>query len=153
MALPSRLSMPITMVLIPATPGLQPMKRLYLLLASYFSVSRNPRSKSRSYAVSESSCSVDNRVYNTLLLGSMQHRASKHFMGQGVLCTYLPDTLPFKEETFDLIWSEGAIYNTCFEKGLNEWKKFIKRNGYITVTDSTWLTDSRLKEIEDFCNS
>lgn len=37
------------------------------------------------------------------------------------------DNLPFKEEELDLIWSEGAIYNIGFEKGLNEWRKFLKK--------------------------
>ena len=33
------------------------------------------------------------------------------------------DNLPFGEEELDLIWSEGAIYNIGFERGLNEWRK------------------------------
>ena len=33
------------------------------------------------------------------------------------------DALPFQEEELDLIWSEGAIYNIGFERGMNEWKK------------------------------
>lgn len=57
---------------------------------------------------------------------------------------------PFEEETFDLIWSEGAIYNIGFEKGLREWNRFIRKNGYIAVTESTWLTDSSPAEIENF---
>ena len=37
------------------------------------------------------------------------------------------DNLPFQNEEFDLIWSEGAIANICFEKGLNHWKtQFLK---------------------------
>lgn len=29
------------------------------------------------------------------------------------------EELPFEEEEFDVIWSEGAIYNFGFEKGVN----------------------------------
>lgn len=36
------------------------------------------------------------------------------------------DALPFEEEELDLIWSEGAIYNIGFERGLNEWRKYLK---------------------------
>jgi len=36
------------------------------------------------------------------------------------------ESLPFQEEEFDLIWSEGSIYNIGFERGLNEWRKFLK---------------------------
>lgn len=34
------------------------------------------------------------------------------------------DSLPFQNEESDLIWSEGAIYNIGFERGLNEWRKY-----------------------------
>lgn len=37
------------------------------------------------------------------------------------------DKLPFEKEKFDLIWSEGSIYNIGFEKGLKSWKKFLKK--------------------------
>jgi ubiquinone/menaquinone biosynthesis C-methylase UbiE len=37
------------------------------------------------------------------------------------------DNLPFQNEELDLIWSEGAIYNIGFERGLNEWYKFLKK--------------------------
>ena len=30
------------------------------------------------------------------------------------------EDLPFKSEEFDVVWSEGAIYNVGFEKGINE---------------------------------
>jgi ubiquinone/menaquinone biosynthesis C-methylase UbiE len=43
------------------------------------------------------------------------------------------DKLPFQNEEYDLIWSEGAIYNIGFEKGLKEWRKFLKKGGYIAV--------------------
>lgn len=47
--------------------------------------------------------------------------------------------LPFPEGRFDLIWSEGAIYNMGFENGLRTWRKFLKPGGYITVSDAVWL--------------
>ena len=58
--------------------------------------------------------------------------------------------LPFEEEQFDLIWSEGAISHTGFEKGMKEWRKFIKPGGYIGVSEATWFTNERPKEIHDF---
>ncbi|KAA6307772.1 Demethylrebeccamycin-D-glucose O-methyltransferase, partial [termite gut metagenome] len=60
------------------------------------------------------------------------------------------DNLPFQNGEFDLIWSEGAIYNIGFERGLNEWRKFLKPGGYIAVTEASWFTGERTKEIEDF---
>jgi len=60
------------------------------------------------------------------------------------------ENLPFQEEELDLIWSEGAIYNIGFERGLNEWKKFLKQGGYIAVTENTWFSEDRPAEIQDF---
>lgn len=60
------------------------------------------------------------------------------------------DNLPFQNEELDLIWSEGAIYNIGFERGLNEWRKYLKPGGYIAVSESSWFTDERPAEINDF---
>jgi SAM-dependent methyltransferase len=60
------------------------------------------------------------------------------------------DRLPFESEALDLIWSEGAIYNIGFERGLNEWRNFLKTGGYIAVSEASWFTEERPKEIEDF---
>lgn len=63
------------------------------------------------------------------------------------------DALEFEEESLDLIWSEGAIYNIGFERGLKEWKRFLKPGGYIAVSEISWLTDERPAEINDFWNA
>ncbi|AEE15606.1 class I SAM-dependent methyltransferase [Treponema brennaborense] len=63
------------------------------------------------------------------------------------------DKLDFEPESLDLIWSEGAIYNIGFERGVNEWKRFLKPGGYLAVTEATWLTDERPAEIEAFWNN
>ena len=60
------------------------------------------------------------------------------------------DNLPFQEEELDLMWSEGAIYNIGFERGLNEWRKFLKPGGYVAVSEGSWFTDERPSEIEEF---
>lgn len=63
------------------------------------------------------------------------------------------DALPFNKEELDLIWSEGAIYNIGFERGLTEWKAYLKTGGYVAVTEATWFTPERPAEIEDFWNA
>jgi len=60
------------------------------------------------------------------------------------------ENLPFGQEEFDLIWSEGAIYHIGFERGLKEWRKFLKKGGYIAVSENTWFTDERPEEIQEF---
>jgi len=60
------------------------------------------------------------------------------------------DNLPFRDEELDLIWSEGAIYNIGFERGLNEWRRLLKKGGYIAVSESSWFTEERPEEISRF---
>jgi SAM-dependent methyltransferase len=60
------------------------------------------------------------------------------------------DDLPFQKEELDLIWSEGAIYNIGFERGLSEWREYLKKDGYVAVTEACWFTEKRPKEINDF---
>lgn len=60
------------------------------------------------------------------------------------------DNLPFQDEELDLIWSEGAIYNIGFERGLTEWRRFLKKGGYVAVTEASWFTPERPAEIEQF---
>lgn len=47
----------------------------------------------------------------------------------------------FEEESFDIVWSEGAIYIIGFDKGLVEWKRFLKPDGFMALTEISWLTD------------
>lgn len=63
------------------------------------------------------------------------------------------DNLPFESGEFDIIWSEGAIYNMGFEKGIQNWKKFLKHGGYLALSEITWTTNSRPEEIESFWTS
>lgn len=60
------------------------------------------------------------------------------------------DNLQFGDEELDLIWSEGAIYNIGFERGLTEWRRFLKTDGYLAVTEASWFTEKRPDEIEKF---
>ncbi|MDD2346530.1 MAG: class I SAM-dependent methyltransferase [Bacteroidales bacterium] len=60
------------------------------------------------------------------------------------------ENLPFQEAELDLIWSEGSIYNIGFERGLIEWRKFLKIGGYVAVTENTWFSEERPNEIQEF---
>lgn len=60
------------------------------------------------------------------------------------------DCLPFQDEELDLIWSEGAIYTMGFEKGINEWRRYIKQQGYLAVSEASWFTGHRPEEIDAF---
>lgn len=59
----------------------------------------------------------------------------------------------FSENELDLIWAEGSIYNIGFEEGLTHWRKFLKPQHYVAVSEATWFTSERPKEVEEFWNS
>ncbi len=46
--------------------------------------------------------------------------------------------MDFPDETFDIIWSEGSIHIIGFEKGLGEWRRFVKPEGFVVVHETTW---------------
>jgi ubiquinone/menaquinone biosynthesis C-methylase UbiE len=56
------------------------------------------------------------------------------------------DKLDFQLNELDLIWSEGAIYNIGFEKGMNYWNKFLKKGGYVAITEASWLRKNGQKK-------
>lgn len=77
--------------------------------------------------------------------------AKKHNYGErvkGVAGTM--DDLPFNDEELDLIWSEGAIYNIGFERGLIEWRKYLKRGGFIAVSEVSWFIEERPDELNRY---
>lgn len=59
------------------------------------------------------------------------------------------DKLPFAEEEFDIIWSEGAIYNIGFQNGVAGWRPYLKAGGMLVVSEITWLADHRPRELQD----
>ncbi len=58
--------------------------------------------------------------------------------------------LEFEKASIDLIWSEGAIYIIGFENGLREWKPFLKRGGYIAITELSWIKADPPAEVRSF---
>ncbi|MCP4708166.1 MAG: class I SAM-dependent methyltransferase, partial [Planctomycetes bacterium] len=60
------------------------------------------------------------------------------------------DTLPFSDEKFDVIWSEGAIYNMGFEAGVSAWNRFLKPGGKLIVSEITWLTATRPLDLQSY---
>jgi SAM-dependent methyltransferase len=63
------------------------------------------------------------------------------------------DALPFDKGQFDLIWSEGAIFIVGFEQGLKLWKPFLKKGGYMVVSDADWFEPNSPKELTDWWES
>ncbi|MEH6306802.1 class I SAM-dependent methyltransferase [Olivibacter sp. CPCC 100613] len=60
------------------------------------------------------------------------------------------EDLPFQKEFFDVIWSEGAIYHIGFEKGLRQWRELLKRRGYLVVSEISWMSKERPRDLTDY---
>jgi len=60
--------------------------------------------------------------------------------------------LGLPDQSFDLIWSEGAVYLMGFREGLTSWKRLLRPSGAIAVSEVTWLRDSPPKELVEFGN-
>jgi SAM-dependent methyltransferase len=58
------------------------------------------------------------------------------------------DALPFADERFDAIWSEGAIYRMGFANGVTAWRRLLRPGGILAVSELTWLTAHRPEEID-----
>ncbi|MGI9622852.1 MAG: class I SAM-dependent methyltransferase [Acidimicrobiales bacterium] len=59
------------------------------------------------------------------------------------------DDLTFDDESLDVIWSEGAIYNIGFKHGIRSWRRYLKPGGVLAVSEITWLTQQRPEELEE----
>ena len=58
--------------------------------------------------------------------------------------------MDFAVESFDLIWSEGAIYIAGFASGLAGWKRFLKPGGWLAVSELTWLVPDPPAEAAEY---
>lgn len=55
--------------------------------------------------------------------------------------------MEFADNSFDIIWAEGTISVVGFEKGLREWKRFLKPDGFMVVHDEKGNIEGKLKQI------
>ncbi|MCF7981118.1 MAG: methyltransferase domain-containing protein [Pseudomonadales bacterium] len=87
-------------------------------------------------------------------LDELQARASVHGVADRITtlnCSM--DALPFEEGEFDVIWSEGAVYNMGFEAGVSAWRRFLKPGGKLIVSEITWLSETRPTELQSHWES
>lgn len=53
-------------------------------------------------------------------------------------------------KTFDLIWSEGAVFIIGIKEGLKQWKKHLNPGGFLVLTDLLWLGNERPDELTKY---
>ena len=55
--------------------------------------------------------------------------------------------MDFPKEYFDIIWAEGSIHVVGFHRGLLEWRRFLKPNGFLVVHDERESISEKLRHI------
>ena len=58
--------------------------------------------------------------------------------------------LGFAPGSFDLVWSEGAVYLAGFEAGLRDWCRLLAPGGHVAVTEVCWTRNSPPPECAAF---
>ena len=56
-------------------------------------------------------------------------------------------SMNFEDESFDLIWSEGAANIMGFENALKSWKRLLRCRGYMAVSELVWFKEEAPQEI------
>jgi len=67
---------------------------------------------------------------------------------QAVNCSMFD--MDFADESFNIIWSEGSIYAIGFERGLREWRRFLKPDGFMVVHDEQGNVREKLEQISNY---
>lgn len=83
-------------------------------------------------------------------LDVLRQRAQAQGLGRIITLEASMDALPFTDASFDVIWSEGAVYNMGFEAGIAAWKRFLKPGGKLVLSEITWTTAARPQTITDY---
>ena len=58
--------------------------------------------------------------------------------------------MDFADESFDLIWCEGAAYFMGINNALSAWKPFLRTGGYIVISELVWFKKEVPAEIRDY---
>ena len=58
--------------------------------------------------------------------------------------------MDFKNDTFDIIWSEGALFVMGFQNGLKKCNQLLKNKGYFVVSEAVLLLPNLPKPLKKF---
>lgn len=57
--------------------------------------------------------------------------------------------MDFPDESFDIVWAEGSISVIGFKRGITEWGRLLKPQGFLAVHDEAADTKKKLKQVEE----
>ncbi len=73
-------------------------------------------------------------------LGQLEREAERAGLANRIACVRGDmKQPPFRAQSFDLLWSEGAIYIPGFEAGLREWHRLLRPDGLVAVSELSWV--------------
>ena len=88
--------------------------------------------------------------YLTFLRPLRQTATDRGWATRLQVCQGDMQVLPFREASFDLIWSEGAIYVMGFDAGLTQWRSWVKPGGYLAISELSWFRPDPPAELKAF---
>ena len=59
--------------------------------------------------------------------------------------------LPYADQSFDVLWSEGSSFIVGFAQALVLWRRLLKPGGHLVVSELTWTTSDPPAELREFC--
>jgi serine/threonine-protein kinase HipA len=60
------------------------------------------------------------------------------------------DALDFSANSFDVIWSEGAVHLLGVSRAMREWQEMLRYGGSIAFSELSWLRDDPPLEAKEF---
>ncbi|WP_263078014.1 MerR family transcriptional regulator [Endozoicomonas sp. Mp262] len=79
-----------------------------------------------------------------------QKAADRKMADQVTTCCHSMLDIPFKDHSFDLLWSEGSAYIMGFAKAVKEWRRLIKPTGHLVISELVWQEGEHPQEVKDF---
>lgn len=91
---------------------------------------------------------LDNDEYS---LSCLKETVAGHPWGHRIetCCASMTD-MPFASAQFDVLWAEGSAYIMGVPHALKAWKRFLKPEGYLVLSDLVWLTHTPDAQAEQF---
>ncbi len=73
-------------------------------------------------------------------LDILMMKASKEGLGENIIPKNMSMLeMDFDPSSFDIIWSEGALYSMGFQNGLKRCRQLLKDGGYLAVTELVYI--------------
>ncbi len=81
----------------------------------------------------------------------LKRQAQRVGIDERIVCACMDMAhMSFAPASFDLIWSEGAIFILGFKRGLLQWRPLLRPRGTLVVSEIAWLQPNPPSELIEF---